>query len=87
MRVQADKTSWGGQLFFVVVEIAECFSKLILVASVELVGLVEELAGLVDLLTGLVDLLTGLVVELTGFVEYFVEPAVVVDNLLLIVVA
>ena len=81
MGAQVGKTSQGGQLFVVVVEVefAEYFSKLKLAAFVELVGLVDGLAGLVDGLTGLVD-------ELAGWVEYFVEPAVAVDNLLMILV-
>ena len=95
MRAQVGKISQGGQLIVVVVEVgfAECFSRLKLAASVELVelvygvaGFVDEEAGLVDGEAGLVDELTGLVDELTGWVEYFVEPVVDVDNLLMILV-
>ena len=98
MRAQVGKISQGGQLIVVVVEVgfAECFSRLKLAASVELVelvygvagfvdgvsGLVDVVFGLVDGEAGLVDELTGLVDELTGWVEYFVEPVVAVDNLL-----
>ena len=95
MGAQVDKTSQGGQLFVVLVEVgfAECFSKLKLAASVELVvqvdglaGLVVYLTGLVDGLAGLVDGLTGLADEVAGWIEYFVEPAVAVENLLMILV-